>query len=81
MVRGTEYFIKALQFETKNRVFGAFLEKLWKKEWKYIKNDWQSKASFLVISVYDHFNDFDISSRVFELLTLALAQTKRQVIV
>ena len=69
MVRGTEYFIKALQFETKNRVFGAFLEKLW------------SKASFLVISVYDHFNDFDISSRVFELLTLALAQTKRQVIV
>ena len=66
-----------LQVETKNVPFGSIIDERMKQHHLPVS---KHSSCFWAIPSFGHFKDFNISSKVFELITSALAYIKCQVI-
>ena len=69
-----------LQVETKNATFGSIIDERKKQHHLPVSKHSSLKVVCGPIPNFGYFKDFDISSKVFELMTSALAYMKCQVI-
>ena len=69
-----------LQLETKNATFGSMIDERMKQRHLPVSKHSSLKVVFWAIPSFGHFKDFIVSSKVFELMSSALADIKCPVI-
>ena len=69
-----------LQVETKNATFGSIIDERKKQHHLPVSKHSSLKVVFWAFPSFGHFKDFNVSSKILELMTLALAYIKCQVI-
>ena len=68
------------QLKTKNATFGSMIEEKIKQHQSPVSEHSSLKVVFRAIPSFGHFKDFNVSSKVFKVMTSALVYIKLQVI-